>query len=189
MAALRILTNSEAPGSTAALRIAILLTPFLLLFRAAWGIFEPLRTSIRELAGSWAPMIAVLLISLIPIPFSRFYNAERAVALAGAEELLGWGQDLTLEQLPNLDLTLTPAICASAKKALAAKGQPKPFDDDPIRIEDAEREIAPSIKTLRWLLANGCDCKPEISGLVQAVNRFARSSRCEKLLAGLAAVR
>jgi hypothetical protein len=72
---------------------------------------------------------------------------------------------------------------------LAAKAAVKPFDNDPIRIEDAEREVAPYVETMRWLLAHGCDCKPEISGLEQAVGRFANSSRREKLLADLAAAK
>jgi hypothetical protein len=72
---------------------------------------------------------------------------------------------------------------------LAAKGAMKPFDNNPVRIEDAEREVAPFLETMRWLVAKGCDCKSEISGLEQAVGRYANSRRREKLLADLAAAK
>jgi hypothetical protein len=42
---------------------------------------------------------------------------------------------------------------------------------------------------MRWLLARGCDCRAEISGLEQAVGRYANSARREKLLADLAAAK
>lgn len=255
--AMQVLISSKAQGAAATLLpIVTVAAPLLALIRAAWGIFPPLRSSIPEIAGSWAPIILLALIPLLPIPFYRAYlaresaahtaadrvraqaqqqqnaqdeqrvqetlaniaalpadgelfsalvfcadpdprirDAARAKARAftnrqpNAEALLAEGHEPTLREIPNFDLQPTPPLCNSAKKILAAKEQLKPFDNDPIRIEDAEREIGAYIETMRWLLSQGCDCKAEISGLEQAVGRFADSERRRKLLAGLAAAR
>ncbi len=106
-----------------------------------------------------------------------------------AEGFLAQSHDATLRELPNFDLKATPAVCASAKKMLAGKAAVKPFDNDPIRIEDAEREIGQYVDSMRWLLANACDCKAEIAGMEEAVRRFANSPRREKLLTDLAAAK
>jgi len=108
---------------------------------------------------------------------------------ADAEAFLAENHDATLRELPNFDLAATPVVCASARKALAAKAALQPFDNDPVRIEDAERDIAPYIDTMRWLLAHGCDCKPEISASETAVARFAASPRRETILTALASIR
>ncbi len=255
--ALEVLTASKVPGAAATLLpIVITVAPMLVIIRAAWGIFPDLRSSVPEIAGGWAPIVLLVLISLVPFLFRPAFVAKEAAAraeaaaaqaasqqkkkaeddqriqetldkiaaLAGdshlfsaivycadaepvireaarakarsfskrqaeAEELLGEAHGATLRELPNFDLAATPKVCESAKKMLAAKAAIQPFDNDPIRIEDAEREVAPYIETMRWLLANGCDCKAEIAGLEQSVARFARSQRREKLLADLAAVR
>jgi hypothetical protein len=255
--ALRLLTASRLDGAAAMLLPIVLAAwPLLLIARAAWGIFAPLRASVPELAGAWAPILLLALISLIPLPFRpRLVQQEAAAQAAAAavdteyrqkqkaedaqriqdtlakiaalpvdsdlfsaiefcaepepaireaarakartftkrqadaEEMLAMGHEPTLRELPNFDLQLTPAVCQNSKKILAAKGAIKPFDNDPVRVEDAEREVAPYVDSMRWLLANGCDCKPEISGLEQAVGRFAKSQRREKLLAGLASAK
>jgi hypothetical protein len=254
---LRILTESRAEGAAAILLpMVTLAAPVLLIIRAAWGIFPPLRAAVPELAGGWAPILLLALISLVPFPFLPSYATRKAAQQAdaailrqeslqeakaehdqrtqetlarvaalpidgdlfsvltysgyqdpvireagrarartftrrqsGAEELVALGQELALREIPNLDLTPTPALCEGAKKMLAAKGAMKPFDNNPVRIEDAEREVAPFLETMRWLVAKGCDCKSEISGLEQAVGRYANSRRREKLLADLAAAK
>lgn len=248
--AMRLLMGSGTEGAAATLlSIVTVAAPVLLILRTAWGIFPPLRASVPELAGSWAPIVLLILVSLVPIwfrsgkhpqpvavivPFTETQKAQdqqhlletlaaiealpvnsnlfaaivhcadpepsirsaaRAKARtfvnrqAEAEQFLASGHDATLREIPNFDLAPTPALCQSAKKSLDAKARIKPFDNDPIRIEDAEREVAPYIDTMRWLLTHRCDCKTEIAGLEQAVGRFASSPRREKLLADLAAAR
>jgi hypothetical protein len=257
MVALRLLTASKTEGPAAfLLPIVILAGPILLIIRAAWGIFPALRASIPELAGGWAPIALLALISLIPFPFLPSYLARKTAAevnaalvnqenqekqkaqthldtqetlakiaalpsdgplfsaivycadpepairdaarakartfpnrQADAEELLAQHHEPTLRELPNFDVAATPAVCASAKRILASKAAIKPFDNDPVRIEDAEREVAPYIDSMRWLLAHGCDCAAEIGGVEQAVGRFANSPRREKLLADLSAAK
>jgi hypothetical protein len=251
------LTEAKTAGAAGfLLPIVTLAGPILLIIRAAWGIFPALRESIPEVAGGWAPIALLALISLIPIPFlpahlarktaaqteaalvnqqnqekqkvendqhtqetlakiaalpidgplfsAIVYCADREPAIreaarakartftkrqADAEELLAQDHEVTLREIPNFDLAPTPAVCESARKILASKGAIKPFDNDPVRIEDAEREVAPYIDSMRWLLAHGCDCTAEIAGVEQAVGRFANSRRREKLLADLAAAK
>lgn len=154
---------------------------------------------IREMMGkidtlpSDSALFAVIPFCADPNPSIRDEARAKARTFprrqADAEEYLAQGHEATLRELPNFGLVATPAICASARKALAAKASLKPFDNDPIRIEDAERDVSPYIDTMRWLLANGCDCKPEIAALETAVARFAPSHRREKILSDLAAIR
>jgi len=151
------------------------------------------KVALIEALPSDGPLFSAIVYCADPEPIIR--DAARAKARtftnrqADAEELLASGHDATLREIPNFDLAPTPALCESAKKALAAKAEIKPFDNDPIRIEDAEIEIAPYVETMRWLLAHGCHCKSEISGLEQAVGRYPNSRRREKLLADLAAAK
>jgi hypothetical protein len=254
--ALQILTGSKAEGAAATLLpIVTVAVPALFLARAAWGILPAVRTLAPGTAGAWAPLLLVILISLVPFAYRPKYAAERSAALASAaaarlenerqykakdeqrvqeilariaalpvgsnlfqaleycsdpdsrirdaarakartfthrqadaEDFLSQAHGATLRELPNLDVVLTPAMCQFARKALAEKGSLKPFDNDPIRIEDAETQVAPYVETMHWLGQKGCDCKAEIAAIEQAVRRFADSPRRQKLLADLSAV-
>ena len=87
--------------------------------------------------------------------------------------------------------TLPPLpLCVRAPGKYSCQRQPSsPLTVTPYISRDAEREVAPYIESMRWLLAHGCDCKAEIAGVEQAVGRFANSKRREKLLADLAAAK
>jgi hypothetical protein len=108
---------------------------------------------------------------------------------ADAEEMLGMKHELTLREIPNLDLAATPALCDLSKRMLVEKGGMKPIDDQPIRIEDAEREVVPNLGTMRWLLAHSCDCSAEIAAIEKAVQGFPKSNRRAKLLDDIAAAK
>jgi hypothetical protein len=88
---LQILTASKVESAAAAFLPKVMLAaPVLVMIRAAWGIFPEVRGAVPELAGGWAPMVLLALISLAPVPFLRSYfdreASDKAAAVASRSE-------------------------------------------------------------------------------------------------------
>ena len=79
--ALQLLMASKAEGLAATLlpKVAVAV-PMLVIIRVAWGIFPPLRNLVPETAGSWAPILLLAVIALVPFPFRPRYAAQKEAA-------------------------------------------------------------------------------------------------------------
>ncbi|MBV9440538.1 MAG: hypothetical protein JOZ24_11145 [Candidatus Eremiobacteraeota bacterium] len=79
--ALGILMSSQRRGvAGTALRLVTIAAPLLVIARAIWGTFSPVRASIPEPAGSWSTILLLALISLVPFAFPRAGVADRRSA-------------------------------------------------------------------------------------------------------------
>ena len=89
---------------------------------------------------------------------------------ADAEALLNQSDTRVLRNLADLDLQMTPRLCAGARKSLnKAAEELKP----PATTTSFEESwLDPYTINIRWLLENKCDCKAEVEGLKPTIRLY-----------------
>ncbi len=92
-----------------------------------------------------------------------------------AEELLRKQDTRALRVLADLDVAMSPALCAGGRQSIRKLAEQfKPATPAPpfASVEDSLNTYTTSI---RWLRDNGCDCKEEISAFEQTVRLYPES--------------
>jgi hypothetical protein len=105
-----------------------------------------------------------------------------------AEEMLAHGLAFPLQELPDLDLQLTPTFCASARTFLrdAVKRISPPVPGRPYDWE--KQAVDPYLPAMQWLLDHHCECGPEVVALTAAVRAYPRAADRDQTLAKLEAL-
>lgn len=87
-----------------------------------------------------------------------------------AETLLNQSDTRVLRNMADLDLQMTPGLCAGARKSLnRAAEELKPHAPT---TDFEESALDPYTINIRWLLENKCDCKAEVEGLEQTIRLY-----------------
>jgi hypothetical protein len=99
---------------------------------------------------------------------------------ADAETLLNQSDTRVLRNLADLDLEMTPRLCAGARKSLnkAAEELKPPAPTTSFE----ESSLDPYTINIRWLLENKCDCKAEVEGLEQTIRLYPDSFARKRML-------
>jgi hypothetical protein len=91
---------------------------------------------------------------------------------AQAESVLDHMDLRILPVLTDLNLTVTPTLCAAARKSLAALAtEIRPTPEMPL-LSSIDRKTTAFTVDARWLLQNGCDCKAEVAALEKNVGLY-----------------
>ena len=90
-----------------------------------------------------------------------------------AEALLNQSDTRVLRNLADLDLQMTPRLCAGARKSLNKAAEELKPPGPTTSFE--ESSLDPYTINIRWLLENKCDCKAEVEGLEQTIRLYPES--------------
>ena len=90
-----------------------------------------------------------------------------------AETLLLQPDTRALRNLADLDLQMTPRLCAGARRSLNKAAEELKPATPTTAFE--ERALDPYTINIRWLLENKCDCKAEVDGLEQTIRLYPES--------------
>jgi hypothetical protein len=105
---------------------------------------------------------------------------------ADAEELLDHGLAFPIQELPNLDLEITPSFCWKARAFLAGKlkaltpavpGRPYSWE---------KASVDPYLPGMEWLLDHRCDCRAEVAAMQAGVQAYPPAADRDRALATLA---
>jgi hypothetical protein len=89
---------------------------------------------------------------------------------ADAEALLNQSDTRVLRNLADLDLEMTPRLCAGARKSLSKAAEELKPPAPGTSFE--ESSLDPYTINIRWLLENKCDCKAEEEALEQSIRLY-----------------
>jgi hypothetical protein len=89
---------------------------------------------------------------------------------AEAEALLNQSDTRVLRNLADLDLQMTPRLCAGARKSLNKAAEELKPPTPTTNFE--ESSLDPYTINIRWLLENQCDCKAEVEELEQTIRLY-----------------
>jgi hypothetical protein len=97
-----------------------------------------------------------------------------------AEALLNQSDTRVLRNLADLDLQMTPRLCAGARKSLnkAAEELKPPAPTTSFE----ESSLDPYTINIRWLFENKCDCKTEVEALEQTIRLYPDSFARQRTL-------
>lgn len=99
---------------------------------------------------------------------------------ADAEALLHQSDTRILRNLADLDLQMTPRLCAGARKSLSKAAEEIKPPGPTASFE--ESLLNPYTINIRWLLENKCDCKAEVEELKQAIRLYPDSFAQKRVL-------
>jgi hypothetical protein len=108
-----------------------------------------------------------------------------------AELMIRRRRDYFWEDMPKLDLVVTPVICEGARGFLrerAADIQP-PHPTDPPSFAFMVERVEPYLPTMGWLVDQHCDCDVELAALEATVHIYPDSPERNRFLSALTRIR